>query len=181
MHKEKKNEKDNDRKLLLLILLLLLITIVTASVSIYTIYFKEKQPVLIPDYAPVELEANAVSFGDEGEAKLDRPEGGGAVGLTYSKDVKISLSDKTATILFANPTKSNSDVVLLLMIDDTVCFKSGRITPGNKVLTMNLSEDIANNLRKGGYDGKFVVIYYDRVSGEKAMLSTEIPVVITVD
>ena len=32
----------------------------------------------------------------------------------------------------------------------------------------------------GGYDGKFVVLYYDRASGERAMINTEIPVSVTV-
>ena len=30
------------------------------------------------------------------------------------------------------------------------------------------------------YDGKFVVLYYDRTSGELAMVNTEIPVTVTV-
>lgn len=32
----------------------------------------------------------------------------------------------------------------------------------------------------GGYEGKFIVLYYDSVSGEKAVVQTEIPVRVTV-
>lgn len=35
-------------------------------------------------------------------------------------------------------------------------------------------------LTAGGYNGKFIVLYYDRTSGEKAMINTEIPVTVTV-
>lgn len=35
-------------------------------------------------------------------------------------------------------------------------------------------------LSAGGYDGKFVVLYYGRTSGELAMVNTEIPVTVTV-
>ena len=108
------------------------------------------------------------------------PEGGGAVSLTYSKEVSISLADKTASLVFANPTKSNQDIVIQLMINDTVILQSGRLTPGNRVAALNLLDGAEKRLAAGGYNGKFVVLYYDRTSGEKAMVNTEIPVTVTV-
>ena len=173
------NKKENKKKRLL-ILLLLLITIAAVVLSVWAIWFRDSAPVLAPDYAPRQIEENAEPIGDDGDEKLSQPEGGGAVGLTYAKEVGISLSDKRATLLFANPTKSNQDMVLQLVIDDVVILQSGRLEPGNRVSTLSLLDGAEKRLTAGGYDGKFVVLYYDRTSGEKAMINTEIPVTVTV-
>lgn len=189
MNSEKTN-KDNEQKegngkekrLLLLLLLLLLITIIAVAVSVWAIWFRgSKTPSLPPDYAPRETEINAEPIGDDDDTKLQQPEGGGAVSLTYAREVSISISKKSASLLFANPTKSNQDMVICLVIDDVVIFRSGRLTPGNKVSTLALEDGIEKSLSKGGYNGKFVVFYYDCESGEKAMVNTEIPVSVTVN
>lgn len=173
------NKKENKKKYLL-ILLLLLITVTAVAVSVWAIWFRDSAPVLAPDYAPRQIEENAEPIGDDGDEKLSQPEGGGAVGLTYAKEVTISLSDKNAALMFANPTKSNQDIVLQLAIDDVVVLQSGRLEPGNRVSSLGLLDGAEKRITAGGYNGKFVVLYYDRTSGEKAMLNTEIPVTVTV-
>ena len=172
-------QNENKRKRLL-ILILLFITIIAVGVSIWAIWFRDTASVLAPDYAPQQIEENAEPIGDDNDEKLSQPEGGGAVSLTYSKEVSISLADKTASLVFANPTKSNQDIVIQLMINDTVILQSGRLTPGNRVAALNLLDGAEKRLAAGGYNGKFVVLYYDRTSGEKAMVNTEIPVTVTV-
>ena len=71
-------------------------------------------------------------------------------------------------------------MVLQLVIDDVVILQSGLLTPGNQVTTLSLLDGAEKRLADGGYDGKFVVLYYDRASGERAMINTEIPVSVTV-
>lgn len=178
--KEDKEQKGKEKRLLVLLLLLLLITVIAVAISIWAIWFRDRGPVLGPDYAPKEIERNAEPIGDENDDKLVQPEGGGAVSLTYAKQVTISLSQKTASLLFANPTKSNQDMVICLVIDDVVILQSGRLTPGNQVTVLNLASGAEKRLAEGGYDGKFVIFYYDGTSGEKAMINTEIPVEVTV-
>lgn len=174
------DDKKKDKKKYLLILLLLLITIAAVCVSVWAIWFRDSAPVLAPDYAPRQVEENAEPIGDSGDEKLSQPEGGGAVSLTYAREVGISLAKKRATLMFANPTKSNQDMVLQLVIEDVVVLQSGRLEPGNRVTALNLSDGAEKRLTAGGYNGKFVVLYYDRTSGEKAMVNTEIPVTVTV-
>ena len=181
MNEEKKDEKKENKKKLLLLLLLLLITSAAMSLSVWAVWFRDSTIVLAPDYAPQQIEENAEPVGDDGDEKLSQPEGGGAVGLTYAKEVDISLSDKSATLQFANPTKSNQDMVLQLEIDDVVILQSGRLEPGNMVSTLNLLDGAEKRLAAGGYNGKFVVLYYDRTSREKAVINTEIPVTVTVN
>lgn len=164
----------------LLIMILSLVTATAIGVSVWALFFREKLPTLAPDYAPQQTEQNAQPIEGDDTSKLDSLQGGGAVSLTYSNEVKIDLSDKKATLLFGNPAKSTQDMVIQLVIKDTVVIQSGRLTPGNQVTVLDLLKDTEKQLTAGGYDGKFIVLYYNQESGEKAMLNIEIPVTITV-
>jgi hypothetical protein len=96
--------------------------------------------------------------------------------------VTVDLSDNKAELLFGNPQKSNQDIVLQIVVKGQVIVQSGRIVPGNRVKSLGLLAD-APVLGAGIYSNencKFVVLYYDRESGEKSILNTEIPVTVTV-
>jgi hypothetical protein len=110
--------------------------------------------------------------------KMSSPQGGGAVSLTYSNTVTLSLSSKEADLVFQNPTKSNQDMVLELLIDGKVIAKSGRLPAGYGL--KKLTGVDTEMLKEGTYNGKFTVLYYNTQSGEKAMVNTDIPVTITV-
>lgn len=160
--------------------LLALIALIAVGVTIWAIFFHRPQVVLAPDYAPVEEEENAQPIeGDSGD-KLEAQEGGGAVSLTYANEVTVDLSDRKADLLFANPGKSLQDMVVQIAIDEMVIVQSGTLKPGNQVTTLSLLDGAENQLQPGGYDGKFVVFYYDPDSGEKAVVNTEIPITVTV-
>ena len=174
-----KTEKKQD-KTRLLILLLLLITLLAVCVTVWALFFRDSGPALAPDYAPQEMEQNAESIPDDSDEKMDKPEGGGSVSLTYSNKVTIDLSDKAAALYFANPGKSNQDMVIQITIQDTVIVQSGTLVPGQQVKLLDLLEGAEKQLSAGGYEGKFVVLYYDQTSGEKAMVNTEIPITINV-
>ncbi len=165
----------------LLILILLIITVVAVGVTAWTVWFREPaNPPLAPDYAPQQTEQNAEAMADGDNDKLQSPSGGGAVSLMYTKEVSIDLSDKKATLLFGNPSKSNQNMVVQLVIQDEILIRSGLITPGNKVQTLELLNGAEKKLQPGGYDGKLVVLYYNQETGEKAVLNTEISVTVTV-
>ena len=164
----------------LLITLLLCITLIAVGVTVWALFFRDTGPTLAPDYAPQEMEQHAESIPDDDSEKMDKPEGGGAVSLTYSNEVTIDISDKAASLYFANPGKSNQDMVLQVVIQDTVILQSGTLKPGNQVKLLNLLEGAEKMLQPGGYEGKFVVLYYDPISGEKSMVNTEIPITINV-
>ena len=94
----------------------------------------------------------------------------------------MDLSEGKASLLFGNPHKSTQDMVLRVVIRDQVILQSGRITPGNQVTALELLPD-APALGAGTYTEEschFAVLYYDPVSGEKAMLNTVIPITVTV-
>lgn len=178
-HTETQEEKKKKSKYLLL-LLLLLITFLAVVIMIWALFFRDGRPELAPDYAPQETESNAESIPDDEGGKLESPQGGGSVSLTYSKSVTIDLSEEKASLLFANPGKSNQDMVVQLVIQEEVIIQSGTLQPGNQVTTLDLLEDAAEQLSAGVYEGNFNILFYNQESGEKAIVNTEIPVTISV-
>lgn len=105
---------------------------------------------------------------------------GGAVSLTYTTQVTISLAEGQASLYFANPSRSNQDIVLQIVVQDVVLAQSGTISPGKQVTTLDLLEGAADQLSAGGYNGEFVVLYYQPDTHEKTIVNTQIPVNITV-
>ena len=175
-------EKENNKQknwIKLLVLALLLITLFSSCTAIWALFFRGG-PELTPDYAPQDMEQNAETIPDDTGDKMENPEGGGSVSLTYSNAVTVDLSDKMASLYFANPGKSNQDMVVQIVIQDSVISRSGTLQPGKQVKLLNLLDGAEKQLREGGYEGKFIVLYYDQSSGEKAMVNTEIPVTINV-
>lgn len=164
----------------LLIILLLVVSAVAICVAVWALFFRQTGPVLAPDYAPIEEEPLAETIpGDSGE-KLNEPEGGSSVSLTYSRNVAINLTAETAELYFANPSKSNQDMVLQVAVHGSVIIQSGTLKPGTQVTTLPLLEGMSRKLSAGVYEGNFVVLYYHPETGEKAIVNTEIPVTITV-
>lgn len=168
------NNKKKKKKLLLLLILFILLDVIL----LVALFITHTQ--LAPDYAPVNEEKYAEDIGDDDSKKLDQQEGGGAVSLTYSTDVDISLDKKQAALFFANPGKSNQDMVLQIVVHDVVVAQSGTIPPGKQINRLDLLRGGAGKLQAGGYDGKFKVLYYQPDTHEKTILNTDIPIKITV-
>lgn len=152
------------------------VTCVSVCVALWALFGRGPTPVLPPDEAPA-AEENALPTGDDSGEKMDQPEGGGAVNITYSNQVAISLSEGTAQLSFANPSRSNQSMVLGIVIQGTTVVQSGALIPGTQVETLPLLD--AAKLSPGRYEGKFQVTFYDE-NGAQALLNTEIPISITV-
>lgn len=162
-----------------LFFLLLMITVCAVCISVWALFFRTPATVLTPDHVPV-LEAYAQPIPGDEEKSADAQPGSGSVSLTYSNQVDIHLADQKATLHFANPGRSNQDLVIELVIQGQVILQSGRIVPGNQVTELKLTPEVAAMLMPGGYDGGFQVHFYDPVSGEKSIVTTEIPVFVLV-
>lgn len=169
----------SDRKSRWIILLLLLLLLIAISVTLWALFFRE-ETTLTPDYAPRREDKYAQSLDDQGDEKLEQVQGGGAVSLTYSTKVTVTLDDGMASVYFANPSKSNQDMVLQLVVQDVILAQSGRLSPGKQLDTLELLEGAASRLQPGGYNGQFVVLFYQPDTGEKTIVNTEIPVDVTV-
>ena len=164
----------------LIIALLLVITLAAVCVTIWALCFRTPDVMLAPDYAPKETEAHAHAIPDDRGEPAKSESGGGSVSLTYSNQVSIDLSGEQASLMFANPGKSNQNMVLRIVIQEEVIVQSGTILLGHQVNTLDLMEGAASMLMPGGYEGNFSILYYHPETGEKAMVNTEIPIHIEV-
>lgn len=164
MGKHGKEEKRDKSRWI--ILLLLFVTVSALCVTVWALFFRSPKVALAPDYAPQETEAYAQTIpNDSGEKKSE--DGGGSVSLTYSNQVNIDLSDETASLLFANPGRSNQDMIIQIVVQDQVIVQSGKLTAGNQVMTLDLLEDAAQKLSPGGYEGTFLILYYSQETGAR--------------
>lgn len=167
-----------DRKLLLIVTLFL-ITLLAVFIAVWALFFKDSaQQPLIPDHVP-EIENNAEQIPDDND-QSNIPKNGGSVNLTYSKSVTVDLKNKNVNMLFANPGKSSHNIVLQIVVQDTVIVQSGAIKPKNQVKILDLLPGVDKRLSVGNYDGQFIIAYYDQNTGEKATLDTKLPIDIIV-
>lgn len=157
-----------------------LLLLIAVNLVLCFFLFRE-DATLAPDYAPVDEEQYAQDLGDGSDGKMQQERGGGAVSLTYTTAVQIDADKKQASLYFANPSKSNQDIVLQVVVHDVVIAQSGKISPGKKVEKLDLIPSGAKQLQSGGYDGEFVVLYYQPDTHEKTIVNTEIPVKVTVE
>lgn len=167
-----------EKKSKVLTVILAVIAALAVCVALWALFFRAPAPVLLPPDEVPTADENAVPTDDGDGEKLEQPTGGGAVNITYSNEVTISLSEGSASLLFSNPSRSNQSMVLDLVVQDTTVLRSGALFPGNQLETLPLLDTA--RLSPGRYDGKFQVYFYDLDTKDKALLNTEIPVSITV-
>ena len=134
-----------------------------------------------PDYPEPPAESNAETYVETEAAteapKLDKVEGGGAVGLTYQTDVTVFLDSGMANLMFANPNRSVDNVAVVLYVDGFRVAESGILVPGTQITTLTLNEVGKRTIKNiGMYDGEFLVEFYNADTNEKAVVNTKIPV-----
>lgn len=173
------NTVEKLKKLKWLIIILVTGIVICLGVTIWALFFRGDGDIS-PDYPPQGIESNQTPIDGDDSGKLDSPEGGGAINVTYGTAATVDLSEKTVTIYYANPNASNQNVSILIMVNDLVVAKSDLITPGNQVSKLELQKDAASKLQVGGYDAELVVRAYDPDSGEKAMVDTKGELTLTV-
>lgn len=178
---KKLSEKNKKILIIALICVLTVALMVTGIVLIVKLNEEDEPPVISPDYPAPPAEEGAEDIGDD-EEKLDAPTGGGAVGLVYSDEITVDLSDKKATFRFDNPSRSTQNIAIRLLVQDVVIFETGTLTPGKRVTTADLAQGVEAQLQPGVYESnaKFVVYFYDPVTNERAVVNSEIAVKVTV-
>lgn len=166
-------EENKEKKRKLLMIILIFGIVVCLAVTIWALFFRGTDgPILTPDYAPIQKEPNATPVEGDG-SKLDVPNGGGGISIEYVSSVYIDLSDNQANLQYTHPAKSTQNIVLQIIVKDTIIAQSGLITPGNQLKVLTLLSGAAKKLSAGTYtDAQFRILSYDPVSGEKAMVDT---------
>ena len=164
-----------------MILLISLAVVLIAAVTItLVVLLTGEDQILPPDYPPQNSDPNQIPIPDDEGGKLESPTGGGAVNVTYSQTVTVTRSDRKATLYYANPSRSNQNVAIAIVIGDVVVVRSALITPGNMITELTLEDNVANTLSVGGYDAELIVYCYHPETGEKAMVDTKAMITVQV-
>lgn len=174
--------KKKTRNIIIIVLIILLI-LICIGVTIWALFFRGSgtpNSPITPDYPPQGTDDNQKPIDGDDSDKIESPEGGGAIRVTYSPDATVSLSQKKIALYYANPGASNQNVRLLVKIGDVYIAKSELITPGNYIEELALTDDAVALLQEGGYDAELLIQSYDPVTDEKAMVDTKGELTLTV-
>lgn len=96
MNEPKTEEKDSKRNVLIVILIIGIL--LCMAVTVWALFFRETKDPVTPDYPPQGVEVNQTPIQDDSSNKLDTPEGGGAINVTYGTAATVSLSGKKVTL-----------------------------------------------------------------------------------
>ena len=160
-----------------------LILLIIACIGCYISFGIYKSKLLIPDYAPGEIDINAIKEEDKKESKTTGSEDKSTAKIMFSNVVAINKKSKKAKLYFKNPGSSTENMVLYLIIrqgeKETVLGKSKLIPAGYAIYEMEL--DNISSIQKGGYEGILKSVYYNEKTNVKEMVDTEIKVSIEVE
>ena len=165
-----------DRRSKTYLILATVVALLAICVAVWALFFRAPETPADPEISPV-ADEHLTPTDDGDDEKMPQAEGGGAVNITYSNEVTISLADATAAVQITNPTRSNQSMLIQLMIQDVKVGQSGTIPPGNQLTVIPLNEAV--KLKPGNYDGMFHLLFFDTETNEQASLETNIPVQIT--
>lgn len=167
-------------------LLIVLSALVVVGVVMLIRSPKEEGPavVLEPDYATIEKEPSAKPMENTGnEVKPEVSQGGGSVTISFTDDIRYSMSGHNLSLYYQNPYASTHNVVVQVILisgeDQYLLAQSGILEPGYEVTSL-VADSNAPKLSVGGYEGKLKLLFYDSDTGERAIVDTDIPCVITV-
>ena len=166
-----------DRRSKTYLLLATVVALLAICIAVWALFFRAPETPADPEISPV-ADEHLTPTDDGDDEKMPQAEGGGAVNITYSNEVTISLADAAATVQITNPTRSNQSMLIQLMIQDVKVGQSGTIPPGNQLAVIPLYENIT--IEPGSYDGKFQLLFFDVKTNQQANLTTSIPVTIRI-
>ena len=166
-----------DRRSKTYLILATVVALLAICVAVWALFFRAPEAPTDPEISPV-ADEHLTPTDDGDDEKMPQAEGGGAVNITYSNEVTISLADATAAVQITNPTRSNQSMLIQLMIQDVKVGQSGTIPPGNQLAVIPLNENIT--IEPGSYDGKFQLLFFDVKTNQQANLTTSIPVTIRI-
>lgn len=163
------------KKILTVAIFALLALLVVGVITLCVILLNDNDKsdgMLVPDYPPKATDSHQEPMANDPGGVLETSEGGAGVNLTYKSEATVDLSEGKVTLYYANPSKSTQDMVVALVINDTVICRSERITPGNEIKELPLLVGVKEKLAEGIYENgvEYVVGCYDSTTNEKAVV-----------
>lgn len=168
---------------LLKILLVVLLAIILVLLLLRSCGRPDSGTVLEPDYELVKPDPNASAI--PGQDKPETPpasQGGGSMSLIYSDQVSVDLATGKVGLFYQNPSDSTHSIVVQIIIqrgeEQYLVAESGSIDRGFMLTELTMAKDM--QLSQGVYEGVMKLLFFDPLTGERAVVDTNIPVEITV-
>lgn len=179
----------------ILTLVLIVGILACISVTVWTVFYREPENEheqntndtqndtytedTSPDYPPMETEKNQDPI--IGGGRPETPKNDNSITITYSSKATADLSEKVIYLYYANPSSSNRNVTISVVIDGKAIATSNIINPGYEVNLLSLDDDAVKNMEEGSYNAELIINSYDTVSGDKDMVNAkgELSVTIT--
>lgn len=118
---------------------------------------------------------NSDPSGDSDSNPNDK--GGGTAGMSYTLGANVTLSTQKISMYFENPAESNQGMIVELLVlskgEEYSIAKSGLVTSGTKLRTMNLQTN-GVQLPEGIYTGIYRISFYNQMTGEKALVESDL-------
>lgn len=166
-----------NRFIFMILCLCMVAGIVVALLLLWLLVINPAAPVISPEHPLPEPDPYVEEIEEDDTEKMQSDQGGGSVSMIYTLTADLSLSTGKANIYFMNPNASNHDVMVQLCIvsgeEDVLIAESGLVQAGYGLYTMTMIEDAAV-LSEGVYDAVYKVLYYDSLTGEKALVESTI-------
>lgn len=182
---EQMSQQEKNNKIVRWLVIALIILVIIIILLLLRSCGKEKGPatVLDPDYAHMGEDSGAEPIEDDETSKAEVTGGGGSVTISFTDDVRYSLSTGQLSLYYQNPNASTHNVVVQVILvsgeDEYLLAQSGILKPGYQVTSLT-AEKNAPKLSVGGYKGRLTLLFYDPETGERAIVDTDIPCTVTV-
>lgn len=173
-----KDERDRrfqqEKKRHQVVIILLLVVVVLLSIRDGGI---SKTGVLLPDFSLLENDPYAFPSG-QNTSQTD-----GAIALAYSNKISYHVDENLVSLLYTNNSASTSAAVLQIIGyasdgSEYLLAQSGMIKPGYSLNALECVKKV--KLDSGSHAGIMRVLFYDEARGERAVVTTDIPVAIFV-
>lgn len=162
-----------------LIIALIVGILICIGITLWAVFFRGNDDGPIsPDYPPQGTEDNQKPIDGDDSTKIDSPEGGGAMRVTYGTTATASRSKGKVTLYYANPNASNQNVRIFIIItnkntgEQIYVASSELIEPGNYVTELTFNSEAKKLLGIGGYNAELLVQSFSS-DNEKSMVEAK--------
>jgi hypothetical protein len=179
VHMKLQTSKPSSKAVIIILCVLLGAALAALGITLGVLLFGEDAPtVLHPDRAYEEKDPQIEPYPDQpGTLDPIAPEDGGMASFTCEAQLTVHLSAERVDLMFANPSRSQQNMVIEVCAGEQVIAQSGRIEPGYRVTSLPLLA--RERLTAGIYEASVRIYFYQPQTGVQ-MVDTSVPVMLTV-
>lgn len=162
-----------------LIVALIIGILICILITLWAVFFRgDDDGPISPDYPPQGTDPNQKPIEGDDSTKIDSPEGGGAMRVTYGTTATANKSTGKVTLYYANPNASNQNVRIFIIVtnnntgDKIYVASSELIKPGNDISELTFNSEAKKLLGIGGYNAELLVQSYSE-DNEKSMVEAK--------